>query len=97
MKAIFVLSIVIGVVLVIQPPFLFGDSNQDEGYPFYYVGVILALIYSAMSSALNAMCDNLISKEALNVLQLNFYSGIGILATSILYLPFDEVRNPILN
>ena len=90
-KIMFGCLLVSGMVLCVQPPFLFpvktvGAPNVKADYD-YYIGVLLALataVMGAMANVCIAKCENVSSKV------LVFYSGLGGLIISLICSCFDE-------
>ena len=98
-KIMFGCLLVSGMVLCVQPPFLFpvkivgapdvetvGAPDVETDYD-YYIGVLLALataVMGAMANVCIAKCENVSSKV------LVFYSGLGGLIISLICSCFDE-------
>jgi drug/metabolite transporter (DMT)-like permease len=89
---VFVCAIFAGVVLVIQPPFLFGSlKGSVEQYPNYFFGVLLAIVFAVLQSVINALADKLLQENVIDLLQLQLYCGIGTGLCILPFLPFTEV------
>ena len=89
------LLIVIGDVLVVQPPFLFGDSDSNHNETHnstesvvekhgesYYLGVALCL-YAAATGAVANVVSAQFNKNNISTSQLMLVSGIFILLLSL--------------
>ena len=48
-KAIFITALLVGIILVMQPPLIFGDKGDSERDTKYFIGAILALTCSVSS------------------------------------------------
>ena len=86
-KILFGCLLVCGMVLCVQPPFLFPAGDVGHVGPQYYLGVLLALgtaIMGAMANVCIARCERVSS----NVLV--FYSGLGGLLIAFICTGFDE-------
>ena len=75
-----------GVVLVCQPPFLFGQMDSDSRSSLYYVGAYLALT----ACCTNGLMDVIIAKcEGVSTTVLVNWSAITGLVIAIIYSQFD--------
>ena len=89
----FGISLILGMVLCIQPPFLFPSKNSSEdddsqnGMEDYYFGVGLALSTAVAGSLANvaiAKCEKVSSKVMV------FYNGIGGVILALICSFFDH-------
>lgn len=85
----FGLLLISGMVLCIQPPFLFPSiiSQDDESTRSYYFGVVLAMTTAVAGSMANvaiAKCEKVSSKVMV------FYNGLGGLILALMCSYFDS-------
>ena len=80
-KIIAGLQLLIGVILVCKPPFLFGTSNGTE-YKSYYIGVILALTACLSGGSMNVMVCK-VKHVSSNILV--FWSAVSGVLMSVIY------------
>ena len=63
-KVIFALGILGGVIMVVQPPFLFGATTREvlsneksrrDDYPYYWCGVAIGISFAILTSTINVI------------------------------------------
>ena len=91
LRVLFVALIILGVILVIQPPMIFKSKQEQTEYPYYFLGVLLGMIYASTGAAVNAVNEHMFSKNQLTRSQLQLYNGVGTALCAMAYSPFEEV------
>ena len=83
-RVLFITILMIGTILVVQPPFIFGEetSNSTE----YYIGAILGISTAFVDGLVNISINFC---TEINPLVLLWWSGIGGLFVSLMAFTFD--------
>ena len=78
----------VGVVLIIRPSFLFGQSDGSQSFSNYDLFILLMLV-AAFGSAMNKLYIHLLSKRVEATVNIQ-YSHIGFLFMSGMLINFDS-------
>ena len=83
-RAILGLMLMVGAILVVQPPFIFGSESRSE---LYYIGAILGVSTAALDGMVNISINFCSEVHSLVLL---WWSGLGGLLVSLITLTFHS-------